>query len=277
MYRMCFCLSIISIFPICLIKAQKVDKQFLEKLAVPVDFQNINGNTALFDTLKKYHLIMIGEIHGTKESLAFVEHVARLFTRNHRKVQIGLEIVESDIGKKWQSFSRNKLMKTDFFSKNEKDGRQNMDVASIILRYRKDEMIKLFFYDTEDYGSPRDSLMNINVKNQILAHPGMTTITLSGNIHNMIIPRKGKKTMGCFLVNDQDLKEKDIHIFSINTDYQRGTMATKDGEHEKISVKTVNLPDSPASEYKLKTFLYPITPGRYHAVFYTREITATDY
>lgn len=49
-------------------------------------------NNAVWQALKDYKLIMIGEMHGTKEPAKFVIDLARLFTGMGDSVQVGLEI-----------------------------------------------------------------------------------------------------------------------------------------------------------------------------------------
>ena len=67
-----------------------------------------------------------------------------------------------------------------------------------------------------------DSLMYINIKQQMLLHPTWKTITLSGNIHNMLLPFNGKIKMGLYLHSDPDLRLKDS-LLSIVHRYRFGT------------------------------------------------------
>jgi hypothetical protein len=99
----------------------------------------------------------------------------------------------------------------------------------------------------------RDSLMYINIKQRIQMHPTWKTITLSGNIHNMLLPFHGITKMGLYLKRDTDLRLCGS-LLSIMHSYSFGAM----------------LDDS---NY---LFIYP--PGidhNYSGIYFTRMVTAS--
>jgi hypothetical protein len=99
----------------------------------------------------------------------------------------------------------------------------------------------------------RDSLMYIKIKQRIQMHPTWKTITLSGNIHNMLLPFQGMTKMGLYLQKDTDLRLCGS-LLSIMHSYAFGTMLDDSGQIANVQR------DNPSSfdkiEYENYLFIY---------------------
>jgi hypothetical protein len=116
--------------------------------------------------------------------------------------------------------------------------------------------------------------MYINIKRQIQKNPGWKTLTLSGNIHNMIKPYKGVDKMACYLKADKDLKigEK---LCSLNHQYRSGQMINNTGTGLKLRPAGVESDYSTAVNYD-NYLLLPIENKNdsYHGILFSRYVTA---
>ncbi|MDI9340635.1 MAG: hypothetical protein QM534_08680 [Sediminibacterium sp.] len=260
-------------------KGQESDYiKYVKQNAIKLESANkLNQN--VYSLISKYQILMIGEMHGTNEPASFVSGLIQLLTNNNDSIQIGIEIPSY----KMQAFLSNPNSKTIyrslFFQEKSKDGRATTTWANIIKQYYKHPKVRFFFYDLDENQSKteddRDSLMYLNIKKQILLKPNWKTITLSGNIHNMLLPRKEKVKMGLYLMKDKELN-LDGKTLSLTHCYTKGTMLNNSGTG--LTVHKVNLSDSPLAKvltYDCYLLIYPEgTIAPYSGFFYTKTVTA---
>jgi hypothetical protein len=232
----------------------------------------------IYNLVSDYSLIMIGEMHGTNEPAEFVIGLTDLLTSKGDSVQVGMEIPSTKMKRYIEEHSDNSIYSSDFF-KRSVDGRASDAWAQVISKVSKNHKASIFFYDVNDGDcsnvDDRDSMMYLKIKNKIQEHPSWKTITISGNIHNMLLPYKGKAKTAYFLINDQDLNLKD-RICSLNHLYQRGSMINNSGNG--LELKQVDNSDSDYStavDYDNYLFLMPInvTFG-YSGIYFTKNVTA---
>jgi hypothetical protein len=233
----------------------------------------------VYKAIASYKLIMVGEMHGTNEPAAFVTDLAKLFTKFDDSVQVGFEIPADQMNEFLKLKTERSIYSSDFFSIGFNDGRSSNAWASAIATLTKNARIHIFFYDTNTGESKiyddRDSLMYLKIKNNWQAHPQWKMITLSGNIHNMLLPRNGKNKTAAYLLNDPDLNMKD-KLCSLNHNYQSGTMLNNIGN--RLELREVNMGKSPYS--KLTSFdnflyIYENDPlNTYSGIFFTKTVTA---
>lgn len=251
------------------------DSIFISKNAVKFDKQDSLTND-IYRLIKDYQLIMIGEMHGTCEPAKFVIGMAELLTRYGNNVQVGLEIPSEKMQKYRSLPIDSNIYLSDYFANKSIDGKATYAWANVIERLNDNNKIEIFFYDTYngDYNS-RDSLMYINIKNRIQLHPNWKTITISGNIHNMLIPKKGKQKTAFYLSKDKDLNISD-KILSINHTYAKGTMLNNMGKGFQINtVDNSNSTFSRAVNFENYFLVYPlIDDGRYNGVYFTRKVSS---
>lgn len=239
--------------------------------------QDFSLDSIQYNAFKKYNLIMVGEMHGTQEPAKFVEGLAHLILENENTVSIGLEIPTDEmiLFSKFPSDSTLRISK--FFTKKNSDGRNGQAWFNLIKYCISDHRIKLFLldnYNSMEIGvENRDSAMYLSIKKQLNDFPNSKIITLSGNIHNWLIPFKNKATMGYYCMLDS-LAFKAGTICSINHVYSEGTMLNNTGNG--LEFRTVEFQESVYSEstdYKNYLVFYNTAkPSQYNCTFYTRKV-----
>jgi len=195
---------------------------YIKENAISINTSN-NLNDSVYKLLSGFQLIMIGEMHGTNEPANFLTSLIKLFTDKGDSVQIGLELPSEEMKKFLAEKSDSSVYSSDFFTKKPIDGRESHPWAEIIVTVNKIKNAKIFFFDENkqdrEISNNRDSLMYVNIKKQMLKNPKWKTITLSGNIHNMLLPLNGANKMAYYLKTDKELKLTD-NICSINHRYK---------------------------------------------------------
>jgi len=250
----------------------------LKEHAVKID-QLDSLDKTVYDKFNNFQLVMIGEMHGTNEPAIFLTGLAELFTKNGDTVQVGFEIPGESMTTYSHLLTDSSVFQSDFFSKNSADGRASTAWANAIIRLTLNPKVQVFFYDInkserKDYHD-RDSLMYLKIKERIIEHPNWRTITLSGNIHNMRLPYKGKRTTAFFLCNDKDLSFAD-KMCTLNHIFKRGSMRNNLGNG--LELRQVNNTPSVFSEtfnFDNYLFLYPVT-NTYNGIIFTRTVSASE-
>lgn len=232
----------------------------------------------VYEKLKDFKLIMIGEMHGTNEPANFLIGLTELFANHGDTVQVGLEIPSELMTAYNRLLTDSSVFQSDFFLNSFDDGRATIAWASIITRMTRNSRVQIFFYDINNNESRdfqnRDSLMYIKIKQKIIEHPNRRTITLSGNIHNMRLKFRDKLTAAYYLCNDKDLNLID-KICTLNHYYQSGTMLNNIGNG--LELRQVNNNPTVFSEtfdFDNYLYLYP-TANTYNGIFFTKNVTAS--
>jgi outer membrane protein OmpA-like peptidoglycan-associated protein len=266
-----------SLITFCLANAQDHVEPPKEKM---LNLDNLTSlSKPVYDLLSSNKLIMIGEMHGTNEPAAFVTGLAELFTRYSDSVQVGFEIPPDQMREFLKLKTEHSIYSSDFFLHGFNDGRSSDAWAKAIAILTKNTRVRIFFYDINTAesktGNDRDSLMYVKIKEEIKAHPKWKTITLSGNIHNMLLPYKGENKTAAYLYNDPELKLKH-KLCSLNHNYQNGTMLNNIGKG--LELRQVNMGESPYSKLSNSdNFLYTYKNdplNTYTGIFFTKNITA---
>ncbi|MGL1886384.1 MAG: hypothetical protein OCD76_07710 [Reichenbachiella sp.] len=248
--------------------------EYVSKNAVEVH-SLINLNNEVYDLIMDYQLIMIGEMHGTQEPAKLVSGIAKVVVENEGQVSVGLEIPQNEVAKFVQSPTDSVLRITEFFSKENIDGRNGESWFDLIIYCNTNPNINLFFYDNfkEYHMVNRDSAMYLTIVQQVKKYPSSKVITLSGNIHNWLIPYKESLTMGYYCVNDT-VNFSRAKVCSINHIYSEGTMLNNTGNG--IELSDIDFSESIYSEsvdfnnYLL--FYESSKPYQYSGVLYTRKV-----
>ena len=181
-------------------------EDFLVKNAIEIGYLSKPKND-IFMVLQDARFISVGEhMHGMKEPATFCLGLAKLFIRNGKDVQIGLEIAPEYMNKYLCHPKDKNVRKCYFFSDPFHDGRSNKSWAKIITQLNHRRQAEIFFFDVSKYGeNDRDSLMAQCIKEQVLKHPEKTTIILTSMVHGMLDNSKGEKKMMAYLSEDKDL------------------------------------------------------------------------
>lgn len=252
--------------------------KYLEENAVPIARLD-SLDRAVYDRLSDNRLIMVGEMHGTNEPVQFVNKLADLFTRMGDSVLVGFEIPADQMGLFEQNRTDSSIYQSSFFARNSTDGRASMAWASTLNALRRNPKVHIFFFDIDENdqksSAPRDSIMYLRIKRRLQQFPGYRAITISGNVHNMIVPFNDQKTAACYLLEDTELQLQG-HLCCLNHLYHKGSMLNNSGKG--LVLKEIENPPSWYMQYTQAAhylLLYPKRPGlRFHGIFFTETVSA---
>jgi len=174
---------------------------YIEKNAIEIKTPD-SLNEEIYNIIQGFQLIMVGEMHGTQEPALLVSGLSELIVKYEGNVSVGLELPRDEMGLFISSPSDSSLLYSEFFSKKNIDGRNGKSWFDLILRCNSNPSINLFYFDNyeSDQLANRDSTMYRWVVKQSIKYPDSKIITLSGNIHNWLLPFRGTPKMGyyCF-------------------------------------------------------------------------------
>ncbi len=254
------------------LKAQEF-ATFLKENAIEI--QDIKqANEQVYAALKPFRCIMVGEMHGTQEPALFVESLLKSLKKTNQKVLLGIEIPREDMEGFKLKKAKKTLRSTIFFSKGYQDGRNNAAWFDLITAAAKQKGIRICFFDSNKNNENRDSMMFEQLKAAYAKDTTQIMLTISGNIHNMTLPFRGKKTLACYLSNYFSSQ----NVVSINHYYDNGTM-NNNNNGSGLAMQNLSNKGGPfASATTLQNYLlvkYPagFTPN-YNMILFTRKVTA---
>jgi len=233
---------------------------------------------SVYTLLSPYRVIMVGEMHGTNEPAQFVTSLAKLFTRKGDSVSVGLEIPSEQMASFTSSHTDSSIYRSDFFYRPAaEDGRGSFAWAKLVSALKNNKSVQLFFYDMNNsQGKPyqRDSFMYVNIKKQILLHPGWKVITISGNAHCRISPEEQKAAS--FLKQDAQLM-RSANICSINNYYLQGSSLGNFGRglEEKKLGRPISEYDTTLNWHQYVLLMSPTSTYAYNGIYYTKNISVS--
>jgi len=225
-----------------------------------------NLSQAVYDQIKPFDVIMVGEMHGTQEPAKLVYSLAELIADNEGEVYVGMEIPEKRINLSNDELKTENLLQTDFFTAENSFGMNGQSWFDLMVNCGADKRIHVFFLDNYTT-SRRDSSMYLEVKKIKELHPKRKILTLTGNIHNRLIPYREGVTMGSCIIGDDSTFEPS-EVMSINHYYKEGTMMNNIGNGLELhEAKGKDLSEMS----KHKNFLSKMFEGRegHNYFFYT--------
>jgi hypothetical protein len=247
---------------------------YIKENAIEIESNN-NLSHEVYDSIAKFELIMVGEMHGTQEPSLLVESLAKLISKKEGVVSVGLEIPINELTSFIENPTKDNLLNSFFFSKENIDGRNGQSWFNLILNCTKDTNINLFFFDNVNTtkNEKRDSIMYLGIKNQKLLFPNNKIITISGNIHNWRIPFNDMVTMGMYCLKDTVNFSYD-KVCSISHAYSEGTMLNNTGNGLELS--TISFEEnlySKSIDYDDYLVFYEFgKKNRYNCLFYTKKV-----
>ena len=223
----------------------------------------------VYSKIKKYKLIMIGEIHGTNEPVNFLLGVVDLLTRNGDSVQVGFEIPNIELEQFLNHRNDSALLCSDFFRFPSGDGRASLAWYQAISTINKNRKANLFFFENYPVNYVNaDSVMFTEVKKQMISNSNYKTILICGGGHIRLASNEGKETLGSYLKSDKQLSLYD-DILSIDHEFQEGeTLWNKFNKQVTIFTKS-----------NLEKYLYIPTDkmdSYFNGILFTRFITKSE-
>jgi len=255
---------LILLLTICRLSSQNV-ADTIKKTAIDCSGLTV-PNDKLYSALKDFKCICIGEMHGTKEPAEFLVYLTKLFTDKKRKVIVGIEIPKGSMTKFIERPDSIGLTESGFFSNKGGDGRNSEAWFKAINECNK---LKVQFCFLDGYP---DNYKYDNLMECYKADTNAVILTLTGNVHNKLLPYKDIKQMACYLKDRFGNK-----VFSINHIYNGGTMynLTSDGLKVHTSAPTNGI-FSTSTNYSNYFLLNIFNTGRdYSAYYYTKVVTAS--
>jgi hypothetical protein len=251
-------------------KASKsqINSTYLKEHAIPIsEFDSLSSQ--IYEQINHYQLIMLGEIHGTNEPVNLLDGLAILLTKYGDSVQVGFEIPPSQMASFLKKHTSKSILASEFFSDPSGDGRASNAWFKTMVNLTKNKKVEIFFFDNNiDQSGYSDSIMYVNIKAKIIAHPTWKTITICGSMHNRILPYEGQKKIGDYLILDKDLNIAD-KFCSLNLEFESG---------ETLWNEFKPMPSIYSSlAYDKYLFFYPKdTSEPYHGIFFTRNFTKSE-
>ncbi len=229
-------------------------------------------SNSVYNLLSPFKIVMVGEMHGTNESAAFVSGLTNLFANKGDSVLVGLEIPAEFMTKFVSLHTDSSVYQSEFFSNPPYlDGRESLPWANLSSTLNKNPKVKVFFFDTnrdKDVVPFRDSLMAMNIKAQFSQHPTWKMITLSGNYHTSI---SNPVTMTSVLKRNVSAK-----VCSLNMEYKEGS-ANANFTHGLEIKQLGSYPSvfNSTEGYDRYLLLYSAKSNYdYNGIYYTKYITA---
>jgi hypothetical protein len=227
----------------------------------------------LLRAFRPFRVVMVGEMHGTRESALFAGALAEAFARSGDSVLLGIEIPEAEIGSFSAQRSEASLLASPFFQGINGDGRNSAAWKELLLTASKNPRIGLIFFDQK--GPTRDSMMAVNILRAMEEHPGWKVVTLSGNMHNKVRLYNGRPMAGRYLLEGagRDLAGR---LCAINIAYQNIAMWADMGDGLKLHTgKSDNIYAQAAPSENSLLFLDPRSEYDYNAVLFVKNVTAS--
>jgi hypothetical protein len=223
----------------------------------------------VYDLISSFKVIMLREIHGTNEPANLLTGLVTLLTKYGDSVQVGFELPSEQMKLFLKQHTSSSILKTVFFANPSGDGRASKAWFNAITSINKNKMAKIFFFDWNpgDKGNA-DSIMYLNIKSKIKEHPNKKTITISGGMHNRILPFEKQNKAATFLMLDKDLNIADS-LCSLTHEFESGeTLWNKFEVNPSIYAKLA---------FDNYLFLYPKNSNEpYSGIFFTRKLTKSQ-
>ncbi len=256
------------------LKAQ-VDEDYLRQHAVMIDRPE-RLSDSIYTQLSPFQLILMGEIHGSNESAPFVQGLTQLFLDKGDSVLLGLEIPPGQMALFLAQHTDSSLYASAFFASPAfKSGKESEAWAGLILTWKDDPRVHIFFYDVdngEGESWERDRRMAAKIKEEVLRRPHWKMVALGGNYHNIIY--EADNLYG-WLKDDKDLRAAG-KICALNMEYQRGAYRANFGEglEEKEVGRKPTAVDTTLDRQSYFVLVSPNSGYAYQGYYYTEVITA---
>lgn len=158
--------------------------------AIPLELDNLFPK-GLTDYLKSIKIIILGEVHGTKQVPALFSKMVRSVADNKSKTLVILEIFQSSqnsIDRFLQTGDESILRQDTFFNRNYQDGRSSQAMVNLLKELAKMPNVTVLCMDppmgSNDVmtGQDRDTAMAAFINTQRISYD--RTFVLAGNIHS---------------------------------------------------------------------------------------------
>ncbi|EPX58539.1 hypothetical protein D187_004011 [Cystobacter fuscus DSM 2262] len=232
------------------------------------------------------HVVLLGEVHGTKEVPHFVAQSACQVATQGIPVTVGVEVpagnqarLETFLASEGGEEDWSRLMESPFWRSPYPDGRNSEAVAYLLEALRKLRAqgldVRLFAYDhPPSQGEAREEAMARTVLEVAAVSPGRALLVVSGNLHPRQIQglpwNRDYQPMGLRVARERR------DVYSLDVAYKSGTAwICAVGPEQKLDcgVKPARGQDN-GDRYFVQLFGGLNAQG-YHGIFYVGEVSAS--
>ena len=263
---------------LCFSAVAQVSGEFVEENAVNIH-DRIEANDTLYNKIKGYKAIMIGEVHGTKEAPEMLVGIVKSLIKNKKKVIVAFEISSDGLKSFVSNPTLDGLKKSVFFNTGSQDGRQCMAWAQMLVDLRAMN-VEIAYIDLDmahkgDKNVVRDSMMYENLNAAFKSDTGRVLVTLTGSFSNKLTPYKGAKTLAYFMQKDKYSSFKNKKILSLAPMYGKGTAQNwaTDGYRVREIEGNADFYEY-ATSYENYLLIYNVQEG-YNGILFSKTITAS--
>jgi hypothetical protein len=231
-------------------------------------------------------VLLLGEMHGTAESPAFVGRAACLVHEAGRAVTVALEIpvqeeplISAYLSSPGEEKDRAALLKGAFWADSYQDGRRSRAMLALLEELRKlrrqGSPVHVALLDTTvppADGRSRDHVMADNLKAAAEASPQDVVIALTGNLHSRVTlgsPWNPKyEPMGYFFTQAEPQRK----VTALDVAYSGGTAWTcESGEAASCKERALG---GEGDEKGVRVIPHPLEGG-FHGVYNVGRLTAS--
>ncbi|MDF1545955.1 MAG: hypothetical protein P1R58_12750 [bacterium] len=204
-------------------------------LAGTTQAQECDSLPGLEEILRPGAVLLLGEIHGTRQGPEMVAKVVCQALSSGINVSVGLEIpiteqesLDNYFDRQLNDSSRADLIGGDFWQRDYQDGRASQAMLALIEKLKEfsigqENDLHLFFLDDPNSERGRDWFMANRIAQEVASHPGQLVVTLTGNVHSQLITgnaiSEDYEPMG-YLVSQM---VQETNIISLDMVYTGGT------------------------------------------------------
>jgi erythromycin esterase-like protein len=199
--------------------------------AAPVAAPSCGAPIRGLETLRDAELLLVGEMHGTEESPAFLARL--LCERGAAPTVLGLEMPASEqpaldafLASDGGALAIRALVAGAHWQMADQDGRSSLAMLALVETARRARQqgraLDVVAFDIEPPGgADRDARMAKNLLAARAAHPGAALIVLTGNIHASTV--KGTPWDPDLVPMGAHLRSADAPVRSVDVRYAGGT------------------------------------------------------
>ena len=160
--------------------------------------ESIDG---LAERIAPGRIFLLGELHGTQQSPAFVSSIACAVAAHGSEVVVGLELastaqelVDRYLESPGQPADREALLRHSIWTRSYQDGRTSQAMLDLIERVRllkkEGNSVRILLFDAPSAvgGQDRDARMAATIAASAESHPEAVHVILTGNLHSRMAP-----------------------------------------------------------------------------------------
>jgi len=248
--------TLLSLLLICNLAAAEASLEYIRANAV-------ESSSALYEHVKKFKVITLGEMHGTNEGPQLALLLVKLLEQKGHTILLGVEMpraLQSPLNVFLQTGDISSLEVEPFFQRPFQDGRSSRAMVALLDGVRSFDNVTVHCFDPNDSASDqdRDEKMALNVTSAMKAGGFDYAVVLAGNIHTRV--SKGNPILG-----------DEYRSMAYELHHGKGAIYS---ENEILSIRLFNELGEAWTCQKRDCKAHPVAPGKTN---YSQALTAAAY